>query len=84
MRSPKISVRLLDRDLINIGDLEVLWVSVGQRAAELLAIKVGAGGSVAFQSTEIQSTFLERSKPLLLTQSLSKSLAALLVYFISI
>ena len=37
--------RLLDRVWVNIGGLdlskEVLWVSVGQRAAELRAVKVG-------------------------------------------
>ena len=37
-----------------------------------------AGTSVAPQPTETHSTTLERSKPLLLTQSLSKSLEALL------
>ena len=43
-----------------------------------------AGSSVALQSKETHSTSLERSKPPLLTQSLSKSLAALLTYFISV
>ena len=37
--------RLLDRDWINKGGLdlseEVLWVSVGQLAAKLQAVKVG-------------------------------------------
>ena len=41
----KSAARLLDRDCINKGGLdlskEVLWVSVGQRAAELRAVKVG-------------------------------------------
>ena len=40
----KSAARLLDRDCVNKGGLdfskEVLWVSVGQRAAELPAIKV--------------------------------------------
>ena len=37
--------RLLDRNWVNKGGLylskEVLWVSLGQRAAELRAVKVG-------------------------------------------
>ena len=41
----KRAYRLLDRDSVNKGGLdlskEVLWVSVGQRGAELPAIKVG-------------------------------------------
>ena len=41
----KSTSRLLDRAWVNKGGLdllkEVLWVSVGQRAAELPAIKVG-------------------------------------------
>ena len=40
-----MAARLLNRDILNKGGLdfskEVLWVSVAQRAAELLAIKVG-------------------------------------------
>ena len=40
----KNAARLLDRNWVNKNDLdlskEVLWVSVGQRAAELPAIKV--------------------------------------------
>ncbi len=40
----KRAARLLDRDCVNRRGLdlskEVLWVSVGQRATELLAIKV--------------------------------------------
>ena len=43
-----------------------------------------AGSSVALQPTETHSTSLEISKPPLLTQSLFKSLAALLIHFISI
>ena len=110
--------RLLDRDWVNKrgSDLskEVLWVSVGQRAADLWAVKVGgqqkilpispvrtrfaragligrifcwpptltARRSAALWPTETHSTSLERSKPPLLTQSLSKSLAVLLMYFI--
>ena len=41
----KSAFRLLNRDWVNKGGLdlskEVLWVSVGQMAAELPAIKVG-------------------------------------------
>ena len=41
----KIAARLLDRNWVNKGGLdlsvEVLWVSVGQKAAELRAVKVG-------------------------------------------
>ena len=116
----KSAARLLNRDWVNKGGLdlskEVLWVSVGLRAAELQAIKVKgqqkilpisparakrvrtgplgrifcwrptltAGRSAALWLTETHSTSLERSKPPLLTQSLSKSLAVLLMYFISI
>ena len=116
----KSAARLLDRVWVNKGGLdlskEVLWVFVGQRTAELPAIKVGglkkilpngparvirvrtgplgriffkpptlmAGSSAVLWPTKTHSTSLERSKPPLLTQTLSKSLAALLVYFISI
>ena len=42
----KSAARLLDRDYVNKGGLdvskEVLCVSVGQRVAELRAVKVGA------------------------------------------
>ena len=45
MKYVKSTARLLDRDCVNKGGLdlskEVLWISVGQRAAELPAIKVG-------------------------------------------
>ena len=120
MKYIKSAARLLDRGWVNIKGLdlskEVMWVSVGQRAAELPAIKVGgqkkilpnsparviwvrtgplgriffkpptlmAGSSVALWPTKNHSSSLERSKTPLLTQTLSKSLAALLVYFISI
>ena len=40
--------------------------------------------STALWPTETHSTSLERSKPPLLTQTLSKSLAVLLMYFISV
>ena len=116
----KSAARFLDSNWVNKGGLdlskEVLWVFVGQRTAELPAVKFGglkkilpsgpvwalfartgpisrifcwpptltAGSYAALWSTETHHTFLERSKPPLLTQSLSKSLAALLTYFISI
>ena len=45
MKYIKSAARLLDRDCVNKGGLdlskEVLWISVGQRAAELRAVKVG-------------------------------------------
>ena len=41
----KSAARVLNRDFVNQGGLdpskEVLWVSVGQRAADLRAVKVG-------------------------------------------
>ena len=116
----KSAARFLDRFWVNKGSLdlskEVLWVFVGQRTAELPAIKVGglkkilpnglarvirvrtrplgriffkpptlmAGSSAVLWSTKTHSTSLERSKVPLLTQTLSKSLAALLVYLISV
>ena len=43
-----------------------------------------AGSSAALWPTETHSTSFERSKPLLLTQYLSKSLEALSIYFISV
>ena len=116
----KSAARLLHINCVNKGGLdlsnEVLRVSVGQRAADLWAVKVGgpkkilpiwpvrtrfararligriffgpptltAPRSAALWPTETCSTSLERSKPPLLTQFLSKSLAGLLIYFISI
>ena len=116
----KSATRLLNRIWVNKEGLdlskEVLWVFVGQRTAELPAIKVGglkkilpsgpvwtritragpfgriffklptlmAGSSAVLWPTKTHSTSLERSKPPLLTQTLFKSLAALLVYFISV
>ena len=78
---------------------EEWWVSVGQRATELRAVKVGGEKIFCWSAwfeptlptcnfavlwpTKTHSTSLERSKPLLLIQTLSKSLAALLMYFIS-
>ena len=45
IRYIKSAARLLDRNCVNRKGLdllkEVLWVSVGQRVAELLAVKVG-------------------------------------------
>ena len=76
----KSASRLLDRICVNKRGLdlfeEVQWVSIGQMAAELPAIKVGG--------LKKNSAERQRSKPRLLTQSLSKSLEALLMYFISI
>ena len=46
IKSIKSAARLLDIDCFNKGGLdlsnEVLWVSVGQRAAVLRAVKVGS------------------------------------------
>ena len=45
MKYIKSAARVLNRDCVNKGGLdlskEVLWVSVGQRAPELQALKVG-------------------------------------------
>ena len=45
MKYVKSAARLLDRNCVNKGGLdlskELLWVSVDQRAAELQAVKVG-------------------------------------------
>ena len=45
MKYVKSAARLLDRNCVNKGGLdlseEVLWVSLGQRAAEIRAVKVG-------------------------------------------
>ena len=45
MKYIKSAGRVLNRDYVNKGGLdlskEVLWVSVGQRAADLQAVKVG-------------------------------------------
>ena len=45
IRYVKSAARLLDRDYVNRKGLhlskEVLWVSLGQRAAKLRAVKVG-------------------------------------------
>ena len=116
----KSAARLLHKNWVNKRDLdlfkEVLWVSVGQRVAELRAVKVGGqkkillicpvrvkqgrtglSGRIFFQpptlkarssaaswSTEIHTISWKTSKPPLLTQSLSKSKAAFLTYFIFI
>ena len=48
----KSAARLLDRDCINKRGLdlskEVLWISVGQRAAELQAFKVGDQNNIFY------------------------------------
>ena len=45
MKCIKSAARVLDRDCVNKGGLElskeVLWVSVGQRASDLQAVKAG-------------------------------------------
>ena len=41
MKYLKSSARLLDRNCVNKNGLEVLWVSVGQRAAEIPIMKNG-------------------------------------------
>ena len=45
IKQTKSPTRLLNRDYVNKGGLdiskEVLWISVGQRAADLQAVKVG-------------------------------------------
>ena len=50
----KSAARLLNRDYVNKGGLdlskEILWVSVGQRLAELLAVKVGGHSARRGQS----------------------------------
>ena len=83
----KSTARLLDRDWVDKRGLdlfkEVLWVSFGQRGAELPAVKVG-GLKKNLKWHLTHSTSLERSKPFLLTQTLFKSLAVLLMYFIPI
>ena len=95
---------------------EIPWISIDQREAELLAIKVGglkkilpngparvirvrtgpfgriflkpptlmAGSSAVLWPTKTHSASLERSKPPLLTHTLFKSLAALLMFSITI
>ena len=120
MKYVKSTANLLDRYWVNKrgSDLskEVLWVSLGQSAAELRAIKFGgkkkilsigtaqakqarigpigriffrpptltACSSATLWPTETHSTSLKRPKPLLLTQTQSKSIEALLTYFIPI
>ena len=46
IKNVKHAARLLNRDYVNKGGLylskEILWVSLGQRAAEVRAVKVGA------------------------------------------
>ena len=75
----KSAARVLNRNCVNKGGLDlsknVLWVSVGQGAADLWAVKVGV-------QRKILPISPVRSKPSLLTQSLFKTLAALLLYSI--
>ena len=72
MKYVKSAARLLNRDYVNKRGLdlskEVLWVSVGQRAAEIPAIKVGGlkknstawpdAGESASNRAEQQNLFL--------------------------
>ena len=85
MNGDKSATRLLNRNCVNKKGLylskEVLWASVGQMTVELPAIKVeGLKKNSAERpgAGDPGSNSLERSKPLLLTQTLSKRLAALL------
>ena len=76
----------MDRVWVNIGGLDRTRIT---RAGPFGRIffkppTLMAGSSAVLWPTKTHSTSLERSKPLLLTQTLSQSLAALLVYFISI
>ena len=61
----KSAARILDRDCINRGGLdlskEVLWVSVYQRAADLPAVKVG-GQKKFLPSGPVQTRFA-RAEP---------------------
>ena len=68
-----------------IGPARVSQVRAGQSAEFFFkSPTLIVGSSVALQPKDTHSTSLERSKPPLLTQSLSKSLEALLMYFISV
>ena len=57
----KSAARLLDKDCINKGGLdlskEVLWVSVGQKAAVLQAVKVGGQKKFCRSALRGQSGF---------------------------
>ena len=61
MKYIKSAARLLDRNCVNKGGLdpskEVLWVSVGQRAAELWALKVGGQKKFCQSARRGQSGF---------------------------
>ena len=61
MKYVKSVARLLDRNCVNKGGLdlskEVLWVSVGQRAAELRAVKVGGQKKFCRSARRGQSGF---------------------------
>ena len=60
------TARLLDRDWVNKGGLdlskEVLWVSVGQRAADLWAVKVGGQQKIVQESSSTFDVFYLNSK----------------------
>ena len=80
----KSAARVLNRNFVNKRGLDlskkVLWISVDQRASDLQAVKVGGQKKICRSARCGRSGF----EPLLLTQSLFKTLAALLMYFISI
>ena len=65
MKYIKSAARVLDRNCVNKGGLdlskEVLWVSVGQRAADLQAVKVGGLKKILprgpSRTTQVQSGF---------------------------
>ena len=75
----------LNKKFCHLAQLEPESPALG-RAAEFFfkTLTLIAGSSVALQPTETHSTSLERSKPPLLTQALSKSLESLLMYFMSV
>ena len=61
MKYVESASRLLDRDCVNKGGLdlskEVLWVSVDQRAAEIRAIKVGGQKKSGSNQADRQNFF---------------------------
>ena len=66
----KSAARVLDRNYFNKRGLDlskkVLWVSVGQRAADLQAVKVG-GQNKILPTSPVRTHFARaKSKPLLL------------------
>ena len=81
---PAIKVRGLKKILRN-GPARVIRVRTGPLGRIFFKPPtLMAGSSAVLWPTKTHSTSLERSKPPLLTQTLSKSLAALLSYLISV